>query len=579
MKIRIAGIKLTHDGSVAGIACDSDPFLSRAERRGRLVFCTEMEKVKNGARYSRINDVMQIEDVLVRERFSGVSRFVVDGWKHSTIDHMGDLMVMGYHEHEPRSSSSLEIGRDFVQDAPWPLNSFASYPHMTGHILSAYCTSPFAEGLEPAYVVTWDGGQNPRLHFVDPNEVLTRRIHFVASLFDVYGIIYGIMGRYFGPYKVEGIESASVERMLLSVRFGGYEVPGKIMSYIGLGKTDKALVGAMMAMYFNLANQITRGNLAYKQDGILEHEFMRAVKRCVEQRFPHLSDADVLASVHDWLEVMLVDNVRCNVPEGSNLCFVGGSALNIKWNTALRESGHYRDVYIPPFPNDSGSGIGAACAYMALQHDCWKLDWSVYAGPKMPDPDGVVLAPGWSRHNADAADLARILAERPDEVVVVLNGRAEVGPRALGNRSVLANPCNARMKDILNAHKRRETFRPVAPICLEQYAPEVFTPGSPDPFMLFDHEVKPSWRERVPAIVHVDNTARLQTVNEHQNPFIHDLLREFFNITGVPLLCNTSANFNGSGFFPDVESAMEWGKARFIYSEGSLFVKESDDEG
>ncbi len=122
--------------------------------------------------------------------------------------------------------------------------------------------------------------------------------------------------------------------------------------------------------------------------------------------------------------------------------------------------------------------------------------------------------------------------------------------------------------------KLREPFRPVAPICIETVAPQIFTPGTPDPYMLFDHFVKEHWAFRIPAVLHDDKTARLQTVSYKQNPVIYDLLLEFHRLTGIPLLCNTSANENGCGFFPDVESAMQWGKCKYIWSEGMLYERE-----
>jgi len=129
------------------------------------------------------------------------------------------------------------------------------------------------------------------------------------------------------------------------------------------------------------------------------------------------------------------------------------------------------------------------------------------------------------------------------------------------------------MKAKLNAMKNRENYRPVAPICMEEFAPDIFAPGTPDPYMLFEHFVKEAWKERVPAICHLDGSARLQTVNAWRNPVVYDLLKAYFRLSGIPLLCNTSANLNGSGFFPDVQSAMRWDKANFIWSNDILYTK------
>jgi carbamoyltransferase len=165
--------------------------------------------------------------------------------------------------------------------------------------------------------------------------------------------------------------------------------------------------------------------------------------------------------------------------------------------------------------------------------------------------------------------LAAVLHET-GEPVVVLNGRAEIGPRALGGRSILAAPTDLAMKALLNKIKDREYYRPVAPICLTDQAPAIFDPGTPDPYMLFEHHVREEWVDRIPAVIHLDGTARLQTVDRADDPFVEQVLREYYRITGVPVLCNTSANHHGRGFFPDVASAAEWGGADMIWCAGLL---------
>jgi carbamoyltransferase len=168
-------------------------------------------------------------------------------------------------------------------------------------------------------------------------------------------------------------------------------------------------------------------------------------------------------------------------------------------------------------------------------------------------------------------DLAFMLMANPEEPIVVLNGRCEVGPRALGNRSIISSAILRRNKDMINHIKGREDFRPVAPICLESFAPRAFDPGTPDPYMLFEHRLRFGWDDVVPAAVHLDGTARLQTVNEEQNPVMAKLLTEYGRLSGIPILCNTSANFNGAGFFPDIASALRWRGVKKVWSEGRLY--------
>ena len=222
---------------------------------------------------------------------------------------------------------------------------------------------------------------------------------------------------------------------------------------------------------------------------------------------------------------------------------------------------------MPPFPNDSGSALGAVCADLLSSGHDRPLDWSVYCGPSVCPSQP---PPGWVGKSCSLRDLAGVLDETGDPVVV-MHGRAEAGPRALGHRSIFADPRSPHMKARLNEIKRREAFRPVAPICLEHAAPDIFVPGVPDPHMLFDHRVRDAWVSRIPAVLHVDGTARLQTISARDCPDTAELLEAFHHRTGVPVLCNTSANHHGRGFFPDAASAMAWGGADRVWVDGTLY--------
>lgn len=548
--MKICGLKLTHDAAVAGID------------DGRLAFCVEIEKLDNRPRYTKMTSTALIDRVL-RDFDFQPDVIVVDGWKGARVKESG-VPVASYHEFDGNYQGLL-TRRKFHHDLL--RGEYASYPHITGHVVGTYVTSPFAAKREPAYVITWDGGQNPRVHFVEPDGA--NPIAFRGVLHELYGIIYGIMGYYFGPYARPEVAAVPLEEIAAQALYGGYDKPGKLMSWIGLGAVQPSLLITAHEIYLECLKSLAAPRLGYHQDGILEHDFMRRFAR--EARAEGANDADALATVHKFLEQLLVVAATQSIPRGSRLCFTGGSALNIKWNSALRRSGHFADVWVPPFPNDSGSALGAACAEMALRENRWALEWDVYAGPRLPSPGDLEL--GWSARRITPHEVAALLHAESREPIVALNGRAEIGPRALGNRSILASALVAENKTLLNEIKAREQFRPVAPICLERAAPQIFDPGTPDPYMLFDHLIRTDFWERIPAVQHIDGTARLQTVNEQQNPLIHALLTEYERLSGIGLLCNTSANLNGSGFFPDVESAMRWGRVSRIWSDGWLYER------
>ena len=290
-----------------------------------------------------------------------------------------------------------------------------------------------------------------------------------------------------------------------------------------------------------------------------------------------LDGASVLASFQEALARLLVerlaDAVKPLAGRVRTLCLAGGSALNIKWNSAIRDSGLFDTVWVPPFPNDSGAAIGAACASLMHRGAFGPLEWSVYCGR----PLGTTRPrPGWHGEKCSVDELGAVLATT-EEPVTVLSGRAELGPRALDHRSILASPRQARMKDILNQMKGRESYRPVAPMCLEEYASDIFDPGGADPFMLFDHDIRPEWVDRIPAVRHADGSARLQTVNDRTTPLAAAIVRAFAAQSGIPVLCNTSANYEGAGFSPCRVSDGMGAHAVYLVGRPPVFVSQHAD--
>ncbi|GGX44535.1 carbamoyltransferase C-terminal domain-containing protein [Streptomyces chryseus] len=354
------------------------------------------------------------------------------------------------------------------------------------------------------------------------------------------------------------------------------------ISYIALG-TSRAEVKAVLRQEFEnhfagsgptageFRSKIGGWGTQFERSVKYLHPFYESVSRGVAQY--GVSDEDVLASVHIFLQELLIEklNEKIRTWKGAgpwNLTFSGGCGLNIKWNSALRADALFADVWVPPFPNDSGAALGTAAARLVEEQGLVPLEWHVRRGPQLR-PTASVPA-GWTAEDCTPAQLARVLHET-NEPLVMLNGRAELGPRALGGRSIIGAPVSPSMKEALNKIKGREHYRPVAPLCLLDAAPEVFEPGTPDPHMLFEHRVRPEWLDRVPAITHLDGTARLQTVSTEDDPVLEEVLRAYYQLSGVPVLCNTSANYNGSGFFSDVASVIEWGGVDRVWSEGKLY--------
>ncbi|MBT3552290.1 MAG: carbamoyltransferase [Rhodospirillaceae bacterium] len=236
-----------------------------------------------------------------------------------------------------------------------------------------------------------------------------------------------------------------------------------------------------------------------------------------------------------------------------NLCLAGGAALNCIINRKIMESGLFRDLFIQPAASDEGIPLGAALHgyYGSGGEVRWHMEHA-YLGsdPGAPDLDDLVGT--WKLASAPAGpeDVAKLLAS--GAIIGRMDGGSEYGPRALGNRSILADPRAPDMKTRINGTiKHREGFRPFAPSCLADAPPEFFDTPSNSPFMIVAGHVAPSHRDKVPAVTHADGSCRVQTVDAAINPDYHALIKAFGAETGIPLLLNTSFNDQGE---PIVES-------------------------
>ncbi|WP_199429754.1 carbamoyltransferase C-terminal domain-containing protein [Qaidamihabitans albus] len=246
------------------------------------------------------------------------------------------------------------------------------------------------------------------------------------------------------------------------------------------------------------------------------------------------------------------------LPPGIPLRISGGCGLNCDWNERWRRDGYFSSVFVPPCTNDSGSAIGTAIdALCTIQGDP-HIGWDVYSGlefqhDRTPDPAR------WTATRLDHRELAGALAR--GRIVAWVQGRWEIGPRALGNRSLLAEPFHPGTRDRLNAIKQREDYRPIAPCCREEDLDMVFATPLRDPYMLYFQRLRSA---EFGAVTHVDGTARAQTVGAVTNGRLHELLTAFADECGTGMLCNTSLNFNGSGFINRMSDLVEYCESRSL---------------
>ena len=248
---------------------------------------------------------------------------------------------------------------------------------------------------------------------------------------------------------------------------------------------------------------------------------------------------DIAAAVQKVYELRLAEFMTYakKITGKNNLVFMGGCALNCSANTLLW--GIFDDVWIMPNPGDAGSSLGAAAALYGKH-----LDWqSPYIGHDL----------------FGEYPVEQIITELiKNKIAAVATGKAEYGPRALGNRSILADPRDPNIKDEVNKIKKRELFRPFAPVVLEEYANKWFDMDFVSPYM--QYAVKCLQPDKVPAVVHKDGTSRVQTVNAKQHPGLHQVLSNWYVLTGVPVLLNTSLNIKGQPLLNDSNDIIEWEK-------------------
>lgn len=407
--------------------------------------------------------------------------------------------------------------------------------HHMAHAASSYLVSPFQE----AAILTIDGvGEWTTTAYghAKGNEILLqKKIDFPHSL----GLLYSAVTTYIGfkanndEYKVMGL--APYGKPI------HYEQLKKIIDL----KQDGSYVLDMSYFVYHYKTRM----ISKKFLDIFGP--VRSPGAALEQR-----QKDMAASIQRLLEEVLFGmlNFLHKETKCDNLCMAGGVALNSVANGKITKNTPFKNIFIQPAASDAGTALGAALYvwHTILEKKRKYVQTASYFGPAFTHEEMKEylnknkIAYEECRTKAELVkNVAKLIAE--NKVIGWFQGAMEWGPRALGNRSILSNPCNPKMKDILNAKvKHRELFRPFAPVILQEKVHEWFDiDKDEEPFMLFVYPFKEEKRKLVPAVVHVDGSGRLQTINKEQNPDYYAVISEFEKRTGVPILINTSFNIRG----------------------------------
>jgi carbamoyltransferase len=424
-------------------------------------------------------------------------------------------------------------------------------PHHYAHAVSAFATS----GFRDAAVLVVDGVGSPAEDmFEEERKVFTQRVEFGSEMISSYAasgtslvplekypVEYGdwLAKRSGGMPKfgsLGGMYSAAAEQI-----FGDAMEAGKVMGLAPYGSAEIPI-----DTFF----EIKKGNFHFR-DGLLEKFAHNDRWPAREEEYKNLA-ASAQVALEEAL-LYLTGRLR-KLQSSENFCYAGGVALNSVANERIMRESGFRNVHIIPAAEDSGAAIGAAyyalwqltgenCA-IRMVHDACGQPYSIAAVRDAVEGAPGVRSAGSSDPISDAVDL---LCD--GKIIGWFDGRSEIGPRALGQRSILCDPRCPSAKDVLNRKvKKREAFRPFAPAILKEEAANWFGLdgiGADSPFMLRVCEFQADKKDRVPAVVHIDGTGRLQTLTKENNGRFYELVGEFYRRTGVPILLNTSFNIAG----------------------------------
>ncbi|HZS02961.1 MAG TPA: carbamoyltransferase C-terminal domain-containing protein [Chloroflexota bacterium] len=402
--------------------------------------------------------------------------------------------------------------------------------HHVAHAASAFMAAPF----ERAAVLTMDGrGEHASTTYGLAEGTRLRALGQVDVPHSL-GLLYEQVTSYLGF-----LHSSDEYKVMALASFGEPRYADELRALVQVGEAGQYTV-APLELERRFGPPRARGGPTEPR----HYDLARSLQLVLEETALHLSR---------WLY---------EATGADDLCLAGGVALNCVMNARLRDEGPFRRIWVQPAAGDAGTALGAALWVDAHQRRDAERRYVMehaFLGPAYGD-DEIEGFLRWSklpyRRLADVAEEASALLAR-DKIIGWFQGRMEFGPRALGARSILASPIQAAMQDRLNEIKDREDFRPVAPVVLEEEAANWFVGAEPSPYMLFVYDVRPDRADRIPAVRHVDGTARIQTINRAQHPLYYDLLKAFQRRTGVPVLVNTSFNTRGEPIVCTPRDAVE----------------------
>jgi carbamoyltransferase len=545
-----------------------DPALAILDDSGNVLFAESTERyLQNKRAYNAPPDDLLRLPALLREHCAADAEFVAAvTWSGAFLDHLGFLAATAIRQPTESDrnpllawpamdSRALTLAlRNSLSQAG--LNLTASW-HVPGHVrikrydhhLTHAAAAAFSSPFEECVVAVVDGygetGSTACYHFQRGRltrldaPILPTAGDAMASLGHLYSLICAGCG--FDPWRGE---------------------EWKVMGLAGYGRRNDEMYDLLRPLVAVSGLSLTSGCSIRAAGDAADR--LRRLQRA-EDSSP-LAAADLAHTgqlVFEEVMTELLHNLA-RLGLSTNVALGGGCALNSSFNGKIVERTPFRAVHVPPAPADDGNAIGAAYLAWSDDHDPTGRKprrLRAYLGSAMSDltVEHLRRHGGWATHSRHPGTIhqvaARLLAE--GRIVGWIQGRAEFGPRALGNRSILADPRLPDMHARINAEvKYRERFRPLAPAVLDQLGAEWFESYQTSPYMERALRFRPERAALVPAVVHTDGTGRVQSVRRAWNPLFHDLICEFYRLTDVPLVLNTSYNIMGKPIVHSVEDAL-----------------------
>jgi carbamoyltransferase len=404
--------------------------------------------------------------------------------------------------------------------------------HHKAHAAGTFYQSPFQKAL----IISYDGGGSDGFFnvYIASREDSVKHIKRIEIDF---GFAYMSFGHFLNEIKFES-----------ELGMGNLVYSGKLMGLCGYGKVRPEWLSFFKEYYYSKPDGI---NYLEKINNIVGSNI--GVSFTTQARLDGDIALDISATSQAAFEEVFFELITPIVNDNPDLpiCLTGGCALNVVCNTKVKNTFN-REIFIAPNSNDCGLALGMLLDYEKPLH---QVDVT-YGGLAVLDP--LVLYEIIENKNSEIyshSKAAKLLFN--GNIIGILIGNSEHGPRALGNRSILCNPAIHNMKDILNEKvKKREWFRPFAPVVRLEDANKYFEFDGESRFMSYYAKVRPEFKDQLVSITHIDETARLQTITREQNPFIYDLLSEFEKESGIGVLLNTSFNVNGKPLINTYKDAL-----------------------